>query len=101
MNQDPDELIEKIKNNIYEKPTHASKEFQDMISKLILSDPKLRISLSSLKKHAFFKGIDWSLAEKGRLKPPAPVLREIKQSKMPMSHYDSDNDDNSSEGSQD
>ena len=64
-----------------------------MISKLIVADPKQRISLRELKKHAFFKGLDWDAVEKGKVKPPTPQLREIRVSNIPMSAYDSDYDE--------
>ncbi len=57
---------------------------------MIQANPKHRISLTDLKKHAFFKSLNWKQVEEGRVKPPEPVLRKIEQSKMPMSAYDSD-----------
>jgi hypothetical protein len=49
-----------------------------MISRMIVADPKKRITLSKLKMHPFFKSIDWDQVEKGKANVPSPVLREIK-----------------------
>jgi serine/threonine protein kinase len=75
---DPDELIEKIKKSDYIIPKNASKEFIDMIQRMIVADPKKRITLSKLKMHPFFKGIEWDLVDKGKGNVPTPILREIK-----------------------
>ena len=76
-NDDPDVLIEKIKKCKYDVPLYLSADCRDMLSKLIVAEPKGRIKLHSLKKHPFFNKIDWKAAEEGKLKPPTPDLRPI------------------------
>lgn len=66
-----------------------------MLSKLILVNPEQRISIKSLKKHSFFKGIDWKQVTEGKLKMPAPLMRPVTKSPLPMSiDCDSDEEEN-------
>ncbi len=40
-------------------PLALSPDCRDMLSKLILVNAEQRLSIKALKKHPFFKGIDW------------------------------------------
>ena len=65
--------------NVYKKkiifPTWMDETAKDLIIKLLNIDPNLRIGSGAngseeIKKHDFFKNIDWNLALKKKLKPP-------------------------------
>jgi protein-serine/threonine kinase len=45
-------------------------EAQDLIRKLMNQDPNKRPTLSNVKKHPFFKGIDWEQLYLKRIQPP-------------------------------
>lgn len=52
-----------------ERPV-VSKEAKDMIRRLLVRDPTKRITSEELKKHAFFKSIDWDKLERKEVTPP-------------------------------
>lgn len=63
-----------IKREIYEEKikmfNYFSKEAKDLISNLLIFNPKKRLNLTKIKKHKFFKGINWKDYEKQKIKPP-------------------------------
>ena len=64
-------LIEKASLNI---PKHFSKAAKDLVQKLLRKIPSKRLSFQDIKKHAFFKGVDW-------------VAYSFKQHKAPASSF--------------
>jgi len=52
-----------------ERPV-VSKEAKDMIRRLLERDPTKRINSEGLKKHPFFKSIDWEKLERKEVTPP-------------------------------
>ena len=75
----------KLNMKIYEQqvkyPDHLYKNAKDLIKKLLIIDPKERLGSGpdgseNIKKHPFFKGINWEDAYKRKIKPPfIPHLR--------------------------
>ena len=43
---------------------------KDLISKILVTDPIMRISIKDIKQHPFFESIDWGKAERLELDPP-------------------------------
>jgi novel protein kinase C epsilon type len=91
--EDLDTTIEKIKNSDYEKAIFLTSEARDMIQKLVVPNPKMRLSIKDLRKHPFFAKIDWKQAEEGKLKVPPPVKRPINKSVLPMAYDSEDEED--------
>ncbi len=69
----------KLSQKIYEKgvdyPPIISKDAKDLIQKLLVVDPQKRLGQGpngseDIKKHPFFKGVNWEDAKKKKLKPP-------------------------------
>lgn len=89
---DMPDLENKILRQEYSVPLALTPDCRDMISKLILVNPVQRISIKSLKKHPFFKSVDWKQVSEGKLKMPNPYLRPINKSPLPMA-VDSDYED--------
>lgn len=57
-------------------PVYFSVEATDIISKLLKSHPKERLGtygFSDIKKHVFFKTINWDLVSSGNLHPPMNI----------------------------
>ena len=51
---------------------------KDLISKMLVVESEMRISISDIKTHSFFKDIDWDQAERRKLDPPfIPELDDI------------------------
>jgi len=65
---------EKITKNIYQKKIrmfpHFSKAARDLIKKLLVINPRKRIGYEQIKKHKFFKDINWEKIELRKIKPP-------------------------------
>ncbi|CAG9319476.1 unnamed protein product [Blepharisma stoltei] len=75
---------EKNPYNIYKKiissevayPENLDEAAHDLISKLLMKDPKKRISEEAIKRHAFFRGINWRDVDLQCLNPPiVPIIR--------------------------
>jgi serine/threonine protein kinase len=47
-----------------------SPEAKDLIEKLLVKDPKSRLTADGIKKHPFFEGIDWNNLRKTK----APII---------------------------
>ena len=80
---DPDELVlyKKIISHDYEHPKYFSKNVKDLISRLLQPDPLQRLGClkgkaGDIKRHKWFKKIDWLQAYYRQLKPPwKPTVR--------------------------
>ena len=64
----------KISMDIYKQKIkmfkYFSKEAKDLLKNLLVIDPKKRYSLTQIKKHKFFKGINWDLVKQKKYTPP-------------------------------
>ena len=69
----------KLNMKIYEQgvkyPDHLNKNAKDLIKKLLVIDPNERLGSGpdgseNIKKHPFFKGINWNDAYQRKIKPP-------------------------------
>ena len=69
----------KLNSKIYEKsveyPKTMTKEAKDLIQKLLIIDPNKRLGQGpngseNIKKHPFFKGVNWRDAWQKKIKPP-------------------------------
>lgn len=67
---DPNHVYENILCCNIAWPRNADKIAKDLISKILVAEPEMRISLNDIKEHMFFKDIDWNLAERKKLDPP-------------------------------
>ena len=48
-------------------PKFICKSGKDLIEKILVTNPDIRITIPEIKKHPFFKGIDWNLLEKRKV----------------------------------
>ena len=53
-----------------------SKQFVSLLNGLMDKDVQQRLTLDEVKKHAFFKNVDWALVLEGNLK--APIIPKAK-----------------------
>ena len=67
-----------------------------MLQRLILCNPDNRLTIKQIKKHPFFKSVDWKQVAEGKLKMPFLELRPVSKSKLPFNF----NDDFSEDGSE-
>ena len=51
-------------------PEYFSERAKNLLKKLLEKNPQKRIDLEDIKKHKFFKGIDWNELELKNIKPP-------------------------------
>lgn len=75
-----DELFENIKNAPLDLPSYLSPLSKDIILKLLNRNPKKRLGTyggaDEIKKHPFFKAIDWKKLFDRAYKAPEPYLRK-------------------------
>ena len=64
------DLEHKILRSEYRMPMDLTPEARDMLHKLILADPELRMTVKQVKKHHFFAKIDWKQVNEGKLVMP-------------------------------
>ena len=70
-------------------PEYFSDKAKSLLKKLLEKNPEKRIDIEEIKKHKFFKGIDWNELEVKNIKPPRD-LNKIKE----MNFKEKKNDDN-------
>jgi serine/threonine protein kinase len=67
-------LNNKIVNDEVDIPDNMSLDAASIVLKLLMKDPKQRLgskgSVNRVRRHPFFKGIDWKALEEKRVKPP-------------------------------
>ena len=65
---------EKITKKVYEKKVrmfpHFSNQAKNLIKKLLVVNPRKRIGFEQIKKHEFFKDINWENIELKKVEPP-------------------------------
>ena len=74
-----EELFENIKNATLDMPSYVSPVAKDLITKLLNRNPKKRLGTfggaEELKRHPFFKPIDWVKLHSRAYRPPEPYLK--------------------------
>jgi len=64
------ELFKNISRGMLQFPKTIKADAQDLIRKLLNKDPNKRPTMSQVKAHVWFRGIDWEELEKKRVRPP-------------------------------
>ena len=69
-------------------PRNADKITKDLIQKMLVIEPEMRISIDEIKSHSFMSNIDWDLVKGKKLDPPfIPDLETI----YSLEHFKNDN----------
>lgn len=89
-------IFQKIKHLDYTIPEDMPEVGKDLVQKLLLSEPEKRLSLSAIKEHPFFEGVDWDTLFSSN----APALKDrlekegtIVTTTIPFDFEHRDNDD--------
>ncbi|CDW78002.1 protein kinase domain containing protein [Stylonychia lemnae] len=90
---DVPDLEDRILRSDYKIPMQLTPESRDMVQRLIVTNPEGRLSIRQLKKHPFFKSIDWKMVSEFKQKMPKPYIRPIEKSNLPMDANDSDEEE--------
>lgn len=72
-------LYENIKNAKLQIPSYISPQAKDLLVKLLNKNPKQRLGVqdkNEIKKHPFFKGIDWNKLYNRDIQPPIHLKME-------------------------
>jgi serine/threonine protein kinase len=67
--QNPIKMYQNILLGRIKWPKNMGKVAKDLAQKMLTTDPNMRISLEDIKKHLFFKDIDWKKAKDKQLDP--------------------------------
>ena len=71
-------LFNKIKNSKLILHNYFTEELKDLLTKLLCKEPSKRFGTydkSEIKKHPFFKGIDWEKLANKEINPPLDLLK--------------------------
>ena len=84
---DREEYLKNVKGGLLKIPRSLSNEGKDLVICLLKRDPTKRLGSGpegseNIKKHPWFKSIDWDFAMKRGLDLPKPVLKPIVPSKI-------------------
>ena len=71
-------MYEKILANRVHFPSHFDKDAKDLVKKLMASDRTRRLGnlkggADDVKRHKWFKGLDWDELLARKLEPPIPI----------------------------
>ncbi|CAI2380583.1 unnamed protein product [Moneuplotes crassus] len=67
---DPQTLYENILKLNITWPRNIDKISKDLISQMLVCEPEMRLPLTSIKEHLFFKNIDWEALSNRKVSPP-------------------------------
>ncbi|CAI2382949.1 unnamed protein product [Moneuplotes crassus] len=67
---DPQNLYDNVLNLNITWPRNIDKISKDLISKILVCEPEMRITIPDMKEHIFFKNIDWESLEEKKVSPP-------------------------------
>jgi serine/threonine protein kinase len=94
----PRTIMEKCRQGKLNLPKNLVGNARDLVKQLLIDDPVLRLEISQIKQHQFFKGTDWSKIRMRQMDPPfvpnveeqisEDFLRQPKKS-MILSQYSS------------
>ena len=82
-------LFNKIKNCQLVLHNYFSNDLKDLLKKLLEKDPNKRFGVNNkdeIKKHPFFKGIEWEKLKNKEIKPPTNFMKQ-------KSEHEKSNDD--------
>lgn len=96
-NKNKDQMFHNIQKGRLLMPQHLSMDARSLLIGLLNRNPLKRLGASKydaedIKRHSFFKTIDWEVAAKRELKPPKPSEKPIiLENISPAIFEDSDN----------
>ena len=67
-------MYKNISENRLMFPEFFSDEVKDLLEKMLEKDPKKRIKIQEIKKHPFFRDIDWDLVSNKKMQPPLEMV---------------------------
>ena len=51
-------------------PKNLNSVTRDLVKRILVADPELRIDIKGIMKHRFFADVDWSLVQSKQVTPP-------------------------------
>lgn len=80
--QNKDQMFYNIQKGYLKIPANLSNDAKSLLIGLLNRNPQKRLGASKydaedIKKHSFFKSIDWNKALKRELSPPSPTIKPI------------------------
>lgn len=77
----PNIIMEKCRNGELNLPKNLHGSARDLVKLLLTDDPVTRLSISEIKQHSFFRGIEWTKIKNREESPPfvPPTTREWDQ----------------------
>ena len=82
-------LDQKILNNEVDIPDDMSLDAASIVIHLLMKDPNQRLgsngSVKAVRRHPFFKGIDWKALQEKRVKPPENVAKKLEKDNKRLS----------------
>jgi protein kinase A len=68
--RNPKSIMEKCRSGNLNLPKNLKGKTRDLVQLLLVDDPELRLEISQIKDHNFFRGIDWNQLKKREIEPP-------------------------------
>ena len=84
-----EQLYENIQRGPLKLPNFLSEEARSFLIALLNRNPSKRLGsgpggAEDIKKHVFFKGIDWSIVAAKKLEVPLPYLKRLNEAEVPL-----------------
>mmetsp|Transcript_42065 Transcript_42065/g.55423 ORF Transcript_42065/g.55423 Transcript_42065/m.55423 type:complete len:238 (-) Transcript_42065:121-834(-) len=66
----PNQIVEMANSGRLILPKNLTPLTRDLVKRILVPDPEVRLEIKDIMKHKFFAGLDWSAVERRSLDPP-------------------------------
>ena len=66
----PQHIIEMVNSNRIILPKNLTPVTRDIVRKILVADPNVRLEIKDIMQHKFFEGVDWQIVARKETTPP-------------------------------
>ena len=66
----PQQIVEMANSGRIILPKNLNPITRDLVKRILVADPEVRLDIKDIMKHKFFEGVDWASVERRELQPP-------------------------------
>jgi serine/threonine protein kinase len=66
----PQQIVEMVNSGRIILPKNLTAQTRDLVKKILVADPGMRLEIKGIMQHKFFEGVDWEAVARKQLPPP-------------------------------